>query len=209
MRGQFLTKALLKTNDGCKGGWLNVLSHRRRSDRCWRQCLRMGSHYDLWSWSIILMVRTLSLTLMIASEIQTSFNQVSSFKPTRFLAIWPVSVCDGSSNWIGYAWMRLRSTISQAPMQWLCKVPLLSDKVLDAKTQFRWGRPKGGSAEKTILCIYAILDYPPGHQKYPTLGRGNSKVPWDVEGKRWYNSGHVVSVAGREDSPNTIYVYTY
>ena len=144
-------------------GW--IFSHTGEDqidieDNVWGWVVTMIYDHDPWYWwwgHWVWHWPCATTFSMIASEIQTSFNQVSSFKPTRFLAIWSVSICDGSSNWIGYAWMGLRSTISQAPMQWLCKVPLLSDKVLDAKTQFRWGRPKGGSTKTTILCIYAIL----------------------------------------------------
>lgn len=91
-------------------------------DNVWGWVVTMIYDHDPWSWWGYWVWHWPSATAfsMIASEIQTSFNlQVSSFKPTRFLAIWSVSICDGSSNWIGYAWMRLRSTICQAPMQCL------------------------------------------------------------------------------------------
>ncbi len=145
-------------------GWIVEVSHTGEDQidvqDISRQCSTMGSHYDLWSWwwgGHWTWHWPSAPTAMIAFEIQTSFNlQVSSFKPTRFLAIWFVNICDGSW-WIikldrlGWDWDQ-PYLIHRHPCRDFCKVPLLSDKVLDAKTQFRWGRPKGGSAEKTILC---------------------------------------------------------
>lgn len=176
-------------------GW-RILSHRRRSDRYWRQCLRMGSHYDLWSWSMMI-VRTLSLTLTLCNYRDDCFWDSNIFQSSGvFIQTYKIP-----SNMIcEYLWWIIE-------LDWICLDEIEIDHIsgthamtfarcLFSLIKSLMRRHSSGGVgqkeevlKKTILCIYAILDYPPENQPYPTLGRGNSKVPWDVEGKRLWSCG--------------------
>ena len=88
-------------------------------DNVWRWVVTMIYDHDPWRWwwGHWVWHWPSATTAMIASEIQTSFNQVSSFKPTRFLALWFVNICDGS--WWIIKLNRLGWEIDRISMKWL------------------------------------------------------------------------------------------
>ena len=207
-------------------GW--IFSHTGEDqidieDNVWGWVVTMIYDHDpWWWWGHWVWHWPSATTAMIASEIQTSFNlQVCSFKPTRFLAIWFVNICDGS--WI-IKLNRLGWEIDHISMKWLLQgasslrqSPWCEDTV-----------PVGATKRRKCWRNYTRLptrDLTPkklyiSHLRKrkiifkSALGYASSQdgMLWVVPPSRMLkvkgdNCDHVASVAGREDSPNCFILY--